>query len=88
MASSSVKVGLRIRPLLSKERVGGITTNILDGSSLNFKGQTFTYDHVFPSDLSQHELYTQTAAPMLKSFLEGYNVTLMAYGQTGKNYSM
>jgi len=40
--------------------------------------------------LSQEELYKETAAPMLRSFLEGYNVTIMAYGQTGsgKTYTM
>lgn len=49
-----------------------------------------TYDHVFGSELSQEELYRQTAYPMLRSFLDGYNVTIMAYGQTGsgKSYTM
>jgi Cdc6-like AAA superfamily ATPase len=51
--------------------------------SLVFKGQNFTFDHVFGMELSQNELYGRTAAPMLKSFLEGYNCTIMAYGQTG-----
>ena len=45
---------------------------------------------MFGSELSQEDLYKETAAPMLKSFLEGYNVTIMAYGQTGsgKTYTM
>lgn len=43
----------------------------------------FTYDHCFSPDVSQERLYQQTAGPMLKSFLEGYNVTILAYGQTG-----
>lgn len=40
--------------------------------------------------MSQQALYSQTAAPMLKSFLEGFNVTIMAYGQTGsgKTFTM
>ncbi len=50
----------------------------------------FTYDHVFGPDMSQEELYSQTAAPMMKNILEGYNVTIMAYGQTGsgKTFTM
>jgi hypothetical protein len=58
--------------------------------SIEFKGQQFTFDHVFGMDLSQTELYTQTAAPMMKGFLEGYNVTIIAYGQTGsgKTFTM
>lgn len=37
--------------------------------------------------ITQQDLYQQTAAPMLKSFLDGYNVTIMAYGQTGSGKS-
>jgi hypothetical protein len=63
---------------------------IYGSCSLTMKGQTFTFDHVFNSNMSQTELYTQTASPMLKSFLEGYNVTIIAYGQTGsgKTFTM
>ena len=88
--SSGVKVGVRIRPLLPKERHQGISFNNYDNTSVDFKGQTFTFDHVFGMELSQQELYNETAAPMLKSFLEGYNVTVIAYGQTGsgKTFSM
>jgi len=95
MASTSnccVKVGVRIRPLLSKERNQAATLSAENhsNSSISFKGQQYTFDHVFGSDLSQSELYHETAAPMLKGFLEGYNVTIMAYGQTGsgKTFTM
>ena len=111
MAESRVKVGVRIRPLLSKEKGQNVTFNTYDNKrfvpnfnyvfivllnlciffcSVSFKGQTYTYDHVFGMELSQYELYTQTASPMLKSFMEGYNCTIMAYGQTGsgKTFSM
>ena len=89
---STVKVGVRIRPLLSKERSQSAsqTLTVIDESSLSFKGQQFTYDHVFGSSILQNNMYSETAAPMLKSFIEGYNVTIMAYGQTGsgKTYTM
>ena len=90
-SSSGVRVGLRVRPLLSNERHQGISVAPLDSTSLEFKGsQTFTYDYVFAMDVSQQELYNQTAAPLLKSFMEGYNITLIAYGQTGsgKTFTM
>jgi kinesin family protein 4/21/27 len=63
---------------------------VLIPCSLIFKGQTFTFDHVFGMELTQNELYERTAAPMLKNFLEGYNCTIMAYGQTGsgKTFTM
>ena len=77
-----------MRPLVAKEKVQGKaaqTFSDCDGSdgTLSFKGQRMTFDHVFPSSQGQAELYQLTAAPMLQSFLDGYNVTVMAYGQTG-----
>jgi len=91
-ASCSVKVGVRIRPLLSKEKHQAVTLapEKCSRQSLSFKGQQYSFDHVFGSDLSQQYLYQETAAPMLKGFLEGYNVTIMAYGQTGsgKTFTM
>jgi hypothetical protein len=87
---STVKVGVRIRPLLSKERHQTNSLSNYDSQSIEFKNQTFTYDYVFGMDLPQQELYQDTAAPMLKSFLDGFNVTIIAYGQTGsgKTYTM
>jgi kinesin family protein 4/21/27 len=80
---TSVKVGLRIRPLLQREKNQAISLNACDTTTADFKGTSFTFDHVFGVDVSQQQLYSETAAPMLQSFIEGYNVTLMAYGQTG-----
>jgi len=78
MSDSTVKVGLRVRPLLEKERNQALS--IEEGSCtdqcITFKGATLTYDHVFGASISQQQLYELTAAPMLKSFLEGFNVTV------------
>lgn len=87
MADSSVKVGVRIRPLLQKEQHQSNCLSNCNQTSIQFRNQTFSFDHVFGIDMSQQELYEQTAAPMLKSFLDGYNVTIMAYGQTGSGKS-
>lgn len=78
MASSSVRVGLRVRPLLSNERHQSISVQPMDDTSLEFSRsqQTFTYDYVFGMDITQQELYNQTAAPLLKSFMEGYKYVM------------
>ena len=57
---------------------------------MSIKGRTYAFDHVFGRDLSQSDLYRETAAPMLRSFMEGYNCTIMVYGQTGsgKTFTM
>jgi hypothetical protein len=83
MADACVKVGVRVRPLAPSEKHQNSVLGNFDRESIVFKNQTFTLDYVFGPDLDQLQMYQSTAAPMLKSFMEGYNVTIMAYGQTG-----
>lgn len=39
---------------------------------------------------AQHALYTSTAQPLISRFVEGFNCTILAYGQTssGKTFTM
>ena len=55
-----------------------------------FLQHRFTFDYIFDQDSTQLELYLNTAKPSIKSLLEGYNSTIIAYGQTGtgKTYTM
>ena len=46
-------------------------------------GHTFTFDKCFSGLATQVQLYQTLVAPLLKSCLEGYNATTLAYGQTG-----
>ncbi|KAF9345067.1 hypothetical protein BGX26_003579, partial [Mortierella sp. AD094] len=50
----------------------------------------FTFDQVFGPGSSQDEVYQGSVKRMVDKFMEGYNVTIMAYGQTssGKTYTM
>ncbi|KAH9998176.1 hypothetical protein BJV74DRAFT_242041 [Russula compacta] len=56
----------------------------------NAKKQHFTFDQVHGQDSTQHALFTATAQPLISRFLEGFNCTILAYGQTssGKTYTM
>lgn len=38
---------------------------------------------MFGEELSEEQFYDRTAAPMLDSFMNGFNCTILAYGQTG-----
>ena len=87
MTDSSVRVGVRIRPLLAAEKHQGVCLASHSDSTVFLRNQQYTFDHVFGTGVSQGELYALTAAPMLKSFLDGFNVTIMAYGQTGSGKS-
>jgi kinesin family protein 3/17 len=50
----------------------------------------FTFDYVYDPSATQNFLYDNTAKPAVISVLEGYNATMLAYGQTGtgKTYTM
>jgi Cdc6-like AAA superfamily ATPase len=50
----------------------------------------FTFDYVYDPSSTQNFLYDNTAKAAVISVLEGYNATMLAYGQTGtgKTYTM
>lgn len=50
----------------------------------------FAFDQVFGPAASQADVYASSVEPLVHRFLEGYNATVFAYGQTssGKSYSM
>lgn len=54
------------------------------------KKQTFSFDQVHPPATTQHALFTSTAEPLVARFVEGFNCTILAYGQTssGKTFTM
>eukprot|EP01056_Protomagalhaensia_sp_Gyna25_P006123 Protomagalhaensia_sp_Gyna_25__6122@NODE_995_length_2317_cov_16_268218_g793_i0_p2_GENE_NODE_995_length_2317_cov_16_268218_g793_i0NODE_995_length_2317_cov_16_268218_g793_i0_p2_ORF_typecomplete_len223_score25_43Kinesin/PF00225_23/5_1e36Microtub_bd/PF16796_5/1e22AAA_22/PF13401_6/0_0037AAA_16/PF13191_6/0_013DUF815/PF05673_13/0_024AAA_24/PF13479_6/0_03DUF927/PF06048_11/0_18AAA/PF00004_29/0_23AAA_7/PF12775_7/0_22_NODE_995_length_2317_cov_16_268218_g793_i015312199 len=61
----------------------------------NFQGQkyplkVFSFDGVLESQSSQAEVYTTVVAPIVERFLQGYNVAVLAYGQSGsgKTYTI
>lgn len=51
---------------------------------------SFAFDYVYDQQDSQKIVYNNTAKSAIISFIEGYNATLFAYGQTGtgKTYTM
>uniref|UniRef100_A0A8D0H2G1 Kinesin-like protein n=1 Tax=Sphenodon punctatus TaxID=8508 RepID=A0A8D0H2G1_SPHPU len=97
----NVKVVVRCRPFNDREKVmsykmsvnvdemrGTITVHKTDSS--NEPPKTFTFDTVFGPESKQLDVYNLTARPIIDSVLEGYNVTIFAYGQTGtgKTFTM
>jgi len=99
------QVVLRIRPPLPREldseksyqesvrvetNVGvSINENPNDGTAL-YNTHRFTFDRVYDQDCTQEEIYKQTAREAVVSTLQGYNATVLAYGQTGtgKTFTM
>eukprot|EP00116_Pleurobrachia_bachei_P014921 sb/3475183/ len=83
--STSVKVAIRVRPLLDREKGCSECIIILPNKNqlVIGKDQNFTFDHVFSESTTQSEVYDTTVHPLVQSCLAGYNATVLAYGQTG-----
>nr|XP_060634383.1 kinesin-like protein KIF21A isoform X2 [Anolis sagrei ordinatus] len=91
---SSVRVAVRIRPQLAKEKIEGchICTSVTPGEPQVFLGKdkAFTFDYVFDIESQQEEIYVHCINKLIEGCFEGYNATVFAYGQTGagKTYTM
>ena len=71
--------------LVAPEEVEGYIEN-----QENYQTHQFCFDHVYDENSTQVELYENTARQAVKSSLEGYNASIIAYGQTGtgKTFTM
>ncbi|PKC12896.1 kinesin-domain-containing protein, partial [Rhizophagus irregularis] len=98
---TSVQVAVRIRPITSEDLVNLPTRfqkSVLSTAPYapnqvivaGEKKQYFSYDYVFGPDSTQKDVYDRAVLKLIDKFLEGYNVTILAYGQTssGKTFTM
>ncbi|CAB1313447.1 unnamed protein product [Coregonus sp. 'balchen'] len=89
---SSVRVALRIRPQLAREKIEGchICTFVTPGEPqvMLGKDKAFTYDYVFDMDSCQDSIYANCTEKLIEGCFEGYNATIFAYGQASKTYTM
>lgn len=90
----SVIVVVRVRPLNSREKSlkSGQCIDLQPDDSLTAtessgQARAFAFDAVFNPQTSQEEVYERTGALVLEKALQGYNVTMFAYGQTGERAS-
>ena len=90
-----VTVVVRVRPWLRSDhgprrsivRISGASTELLDPQDGSSRA-LFAFDRCFDSlsatdeNLDQQRVFDAIAPPLLTSCIEGYNVTMLAYGQT------
>ncbi|KAJ4296757.1 hypothetical protein N0V90_006805 [Kalmusia sp. IMI 367209] len=101
-SKTAVKVAVRVRPPLKSgdpgfdlvpQRFRGSTVQVSSGSSLAVDAaggrKVFVFDRVFGEDIEQEGVY-EYVSESVTSFVEGYNVSILAYGQSGagKSYTM
>ncbi|KAG2404436.1 Kinesin-like protein [Vigna angularis] len=88
-----VRVAVRLRPRNAEEMMAD--TDFADCVELqpelkrlklrrnNWDSDTYEFDEVLTEFASQKRVYEVVAKPVVESVLDGYNGTVMAYGQTG-----
>lgn len=83
----SVHAVIRIKPSIAKSSITEFSNSSITISSA--QKRTFLYDHIFGPQTTQTEIYAHFANST-DQFVAGYNVTIMAYGQSGsgKSYTM
>ncbi|KAF4316780.1 hypothetical protein BBO99_00008463 [Phytophthora kernoviae] len=90
---ASVRVAVRIRPLIGREKVERCDecVSVLEEENqiVMGKNRAFTYDYVFGKYVQQSDIW-RCVDPLIKATFDGYNSTIFAYGQTGsgKTYTM
>ncbi|KAI3444673.1 hypothetical protein Pfo_001338 [Paulownia fortunei] len=98
--SGRVRVAVRLRPRNAEELVAD--ADFADCVELqpelkrlklrknNWDSDTYEFDAVLTEFSSQKRVYEVVAKPVVESVLDGYNGTVMAYGQTGtgKTYTL
>ncbi|CAG8307730.1 unnamed protein product [Penicillium salamii] len=102
VGKTAVKVAVRVRPPLKptdpgydlvpqrfqRSMVQSVDSNNLSVDVPNAQ-KWFTFDRIFPETTEQEGIW-EYVSDSLNSFLQGYNVSIMAYGQSGagKSFTM
>ena len=89
---TTVRVIVRVRPLLAHEKLKGCQDcmDIVSDVQMKMGTKAFTFDRVFGAQTPQHEIYDGMVSDLVEQLFKGYNATVLAYGQTGsgKTYTM
>eukprot|EP00944_MAST-04C_sp_MAST-4C-sp1_P015958 g15958.t1 len=95
--SQRVRVFCRLRPATASEEENGSVLDVFDDETHEVRVKIDggvrpiqKFDGCFGQDSTQTMVYQETANDIVRSVLDGYNATLIAYGMTGsgKTYTM
>ncbi|XP_038208080.1 kinesin-like protein KIF21A [Zerene cesonia] len=84
---SSVRVAVRIRPQTPAEILEGCGICARAGGPAGEGGialgseRAFTFNYAFEPSVSQQEVYDTCVRKLVEAALDGYNATVLAYGQ-------
>ena len=96
--AANVKVIARFRPMNELEKTSGneqvcvftSPTSLQFNSTREKNVYRYNFDRIFPPSSTQEDIYSFGVKEIIDSVLNGYNGTVLAYGQTssGKTYTM
>ena len=94
MAEEGIGVYCRIRPLNGREKESEQGRQFcLDANNAHdvtvgadFRTKSFSFNQIFQPNASQQQVYDKVMAPLVTSFLDGVNCSVIAYGQVSENY--
>lgn len=96
MAGDTIKSFVRVRPLTLNGGAAGPEMWVVRGTQVEWLGaanmqpsEPFSFDGVFPGSSRTADVY-QAVKPMIVKVVDGFNATVLAYGQTnsGKTHTM
>ncbi|KAG7472873.1 hypothetical protein MATL_G00113670 [Megalops atlanticus] len=91
-AECNIRVLCRFRPLNQAEILRGdkFLPKFQGDDTVSIGGKSYVFDHVFPTNTTQEQVYNTAAKQIVTDVLGGYNGTIFAYGQTssGKTHTM
>ncbi|KAF7722803.1 hypothetical protein EC973_002687 [Apophysomyces ossiformis] len=97
--TTAVQVALRVRPLTQQDRSqprfshsteSDVIKTFDNAITIVPHQKSFTFDYLFDTESTQEQVFNGVGSKLVDRFIEGYNVTILAYGQTssGKTYTM
>jgi hypothetical protein len=86
----SVKVAVHARPLIGDEKLQGCKdcVSVVPGKpQVQIGTHSFTFDHVYGSSgTPSAAMFDECVAPLVEGLFQGYNATVLAYGQVNHAY--
>ena len=98
--NDNIKVMCRFRPpnAFEKEKSTLIDVKIHNNNQIKLNEvvggknvpHTFNFDYVFDMESEQQQIYEEVAKPVVEGVFDGWNGSILAYGQTssGKTFTM
>jgi centromeric protein E len=83
----NITVGVRIRPLNSREITNGCTSIWLNPNLSTIKeksgARSFVFDQVYPDYTESLDIFKEQCSSVIEKSISGYNGCIFCYGQTG-----